>query len=254
MLKTCLFHMKQVSWSISSDIKIFRSRIAECLQRLFEFCLGDLEPRSDHLLRIMPKLFGIILAIIVLGACTDRAEIKNEKLYSVDVDGEVFRIPGGYILHADSISGEQLKGVNLHALYPGVEPKTIDNETIFSEQGWSRGRKILFSLKGVSEHVREDRDLLLNQHSPDDSSKGIFDLSVYPSEIESREYLVGSMNDGTKIKLSCYKEGSVRFPSCRTLVKVSGNVEVYLTFSRDLLPEWKSLLSDVMKKIDSFKV
>ena len=84
----------------------------------------------------------------------------------------------------------------------------------------------------------------------EDTSYG---LSVYAHSIKGREFLVGAWHNGDPVHFSCSTIGTVPYPSCRTRIMLNENIMVRVSFSRDLLSEWETFCTELLKKVNSFR-
>ena len=217
-------------------------------QVIFLISILGVAMKNQRVLRV----FAIcVLFTLGLVACS---KLNNNKKYEVEVNNSIFSIPGGYIWAYDTVRGNKIYNPNLHALYPNFDPKTKSNAKLFEGLGWGGGRLVSFIFVDRAKSKTLDEMVAWRIEGKEvarfDSSTA---LSIYPSSINGKEYFLGRLKDGDRIVFTCSVEGSVPYPSCNTTLVFNEEVMLGMSFSRDLLSDWRNLCSGLVDKVKEFE-
>lgn len=198
----------------------------------------------------------VIVLFFLLSVIYGCGESGSERVFILDVKGEKFKIPNGYIWAYDSIRDGEIRGANLHALYPGFEQKNKDNEHVFKQHGWSGGRLITFLIKDASRSktINNIIEETLQNYRVKSTGKVLFGMRVFSFYTKQKEFLVGSWRNDEPVYFLCSKDGVVSFPSCSTRIKFSDKTMLFLTFPKSLLQEWEKLAGGLLKKVNEFRI
>lgn len=192
---------------------------------------------------------------LFLLACSETDNAAPERNLILNLGGESFSIPAGYIWDYDSVKDNRIQGPNLLALYPGFEPMTRSRRDLIESQGWAGGKLITFLFiersksKGAEQIIENAlKKGIVKKYDADGG------LSVYSHYIKNREFIIGSWSkDGSPVYFSCNSVGAVPFPSCRTRVVLNNQILLHITFSRSLLREWEQLCEKLLLKVNEFR-
>lgn len=200
------------------------------------------------------RFFLICLFYFFVSACGESNSFRAEDRYILNVSGESFEIPKGYVWRYDSIRDHQIQGPNLHTLYPDFEPMTSSNKYIFESRGWAGGRLVMFLIKEQAKSKSIER-IIENAISEGIVKKYVTDsdLTVYTHYIRNREFIVGKWSNGSPTYFSCQSIEAVPFPSCRTRVIFNSDILIHITFPRSLLDEWEQLCAGLLIKVREFR-
>jgi len=210
------------------------------------------------------QYIGYFLYIyIIVGVCVALEKgcvyrSPHSTSYVLNKNGVRFNIPAGYIWAKDWGKGKELSGASMHALYPGIEPKNKNNKHIFKEIGRGGGRKVLFyikdSSKDASKTVEEGIARTLKNIRVKNMGQVYAGLDVYTSYSQTNEFLLGTWSGGEPVFFFCNKDGTVKYPSCDTNIMYRDNLMLHIVFSKTLLTEWETLLTDLREKVKEFQI
>jgi hypothetical protein len=196
----------------------------------------------------------IFLLFLIFKSCSNPGTPKGKKEYILTVSGEDFHVPRGYIWAYNFIKSGHIFQPNFHVLYPNFEPKTKQNAHVFEALGRGGGREITFLIKesSTSKSIEEIIEMGVGEAlaKKEDVAYG---LSVYAGRTKGREFLVGTWHNGDPVYFDCSTIGTVPSPSCGTRIMLNEKIMVRVTFSRDLLSEWGTFCTGLLKKVNSFR-
>lgn len=199
-------------------------------------------------------IVGVCVALV--NGCVYKS--PHSTSYILNKNGVRFNIPAGYIWAKDWGKGRELSGASMYALYPGIEPKNKNNKHIFKQIGRGEGRKVLFyikdSSKDASKTVEGSIARTLKHKRVKNTGQVYKGLDVYTAYSKTNEFLLGSWRSGEPVFFSCNKDGTVKYPSCNTNIMYSDNLMLHIVFSKTLLIEWETLLTDLREKVKGFQI
>ncbi len=220
-------------------------------------------------------LHGMLMALLllVLLGCSDTQAKKpkqNNFATSGDFVGfklgkEAFRIHKSYFKGGGENQFGMLYYANFWALLPDFEAydKTKNRYEFVERLGW--GRKLLFrmhlrevSRNSVAAIVENHKDR--NGHKrfsgrlgdPDEIQYG---LEVYRATKYSPDEYLYRVEGETKVYISCSSAiMNTPSPSCQMMWDPAASVYADATFSKDYLPQWQEILSNIQKVFDGQKI
>lgn len=211
----------------------------------------------------------VLLLCAIQGGCSDAGQQKHKKsnfkeygdYIQFKLGKEEFKIHKAYFQGGGESQFGVLYYAKFWALLPNFEiyDKSKNRYEFVERRGW--GRKLYFRM-----HLREkDRNAVaaIIEHNkskrggkrfsgklgnPDEMQYG---LEVYRATKYSPDDYLYRPNGETTIYITCAsKVMNVPSPSCDMKWDPSESVYADATFSKDYLPEWKTILSNIQKVFD----
>jgi len=132
-------------------------------------------------------------------------ERTGEKVVTLKVNEHYFKIPWGYVWAYDRGKNGTLIGANLHALYPGFEPKTRQNKEVFDQLGRGGGRLVTFLIKDLKTIKPISR--IIARYLSEGKEVGPYrqdgDFYIYPARNNKKEFILTTLNGENNTYFYC---------------------------------------------------
>ena len=200
----------------------------------------------------------ILLFVMVIAALMVSCNLffvdnnANKQPFKLKVAEQEFYIPRGYVWASDGSKNGYIVRPNLHTLYPHFEPKTSQNQDKFDQNGWADGQLISFLIKSYKQSKPISEVFELQLASATLPGKKNTESGLYFYNLPRKQELY-ALNDENNIFFVC-SDNSVPFPSCNTRIHFSDDIYIYAVFSKERLPEWKTVRQGLIDKITSFQL
>jgi len=192
----------------------------------------------------------------------------NPRLVQLEIGDKVFAIPQNHIWSREDWKGGKALGVNLYALLPDFEARTVANEFEFDRGGWGREISFLLSARGIPGSLPVSTGSMSRQEHyitsvargfPSKEVPGQFGLVRQIFEPNSpwfatkKEVYTAKFPDGRFYWVTCRLDAPNKFPSCHSKIPYSKHTYVSYTFGKPHLSDWQAIDNGVLNLIKQFE-
>jgi hypothetical protein len=219
-----------------------------------------------HLFLVL--LVGLVTLTCYQGVLANSSDVSGQEIVNIEIDGNRFAIPKGYMWYEGAWKGGKVSGVNLWALLPDMQPRTENNKSEFDGPGGYRGvvgillsriNKAVSSQEGAGWPAKRKRlsfDWKVKEFTQGPSFDGPYGFKMYKGNKIAAwgELLFRTMPDDSLYFIACDQDGGVPFPSCSAEVYLSDKLYVRYTFGKPYLKDWQVIDQKVRQLIHSFEI
>lgn len=192
----------------------------------------------------------------------------SQEIVNIEIEGNHFAIPKGYIWFEGAWKGGKRDGVNMWTILPDMQPRTEANKNEFDGPGGFRDvigillhryNNPVTSQEGPNwqrKRKQQSFEWKVKEFTQGEPVDGPYGFKLYRPRKPSRdgELLFRQLPDGSLYFIQCHTDSQGPFPGCSSEIYLSDKLYIRYTYGKQHLKDWQAVDKKIRELIRGFEI